>query len=322
MANDNGMGLATIGNGAAVAHRQPETTTAHSSAMAKAEVEARFAVAIGRPRDIDQARLTLLKDCRRPGFAELAVYSKPVGGKSLEGPSIRLVEAALRAYGNMDVRSPTILEDDEKRIVRVTVTDLETNLTFSDDVVVSKTVERRSLKDGQTALGSRANSYGQTVYIVGATDDDVATKRGALVSKTMRTLGVRALPGDLIDEAMFTARETMRNADAKDPKAARRKIIDLFDAEGVSPADLAKFLGKPLADVLPPDDLATLRKAYAAVKERHTTWAELMAAKDAPAATGTKVDQAKAKLGKKDAPSSEMSPEEMAEAEKLSRGDA
>lgn len=297
MAKDN---VALALTGPAAVARQSETTTAHSSAMAKAEVEARFAVAIGRPRDIDESRLTLLKDCRRPGFAAIAIYSKPVGGKNLEGPSIRLVEAAMRAYGNVDIRSPTILEDDEKRIVRVTVTDLESNLTFSDDVVVSKTVERKQLKNGQQAIGSRANSYGETVYIVGATDDDTATKRGALVSKTMRTLGVRMLPGDLLDEAMWTARETMRNEDAKDPKASRRKIIDLFDAEGVSPAELAKFLGKPLADVLPADDLATLRKAYAAVKERHATWSEIMAAKSSSeAAPASKIDAAKAKLGKK-----------------------
>lgn len=313
MARD-ALALAVTGNG--MATRQNETTTAHSSAMAKAEVEARFAVAIGRPRDVDVSRLTLLKDCKRPMFAELAVYSKPVGGKNLEGPSIRLVESALRAFGNMDVRYPTVLEDDEKRIVRVTVTDLESNLTFSADVVVSKTVERKKLKEGQIAISTRANTYGETVYIVAATDDDTNTKAGALVSKTMRTLGIRALPGDLIDEAMWTARETMRNQDAQDPKAARRKIIDAFDSEGISPADLARFLGKPLADVLPADDLATLRKAFAAVKERHATWAELMAEKNGPETpSGSRLDAAKAKLGKKTEPQSDdPTPEELKEA--------
>lgn len=317
MAKDS-VALAVSGNAAMT--KQSETTTAHSSAMAKAEVEARFAVAIGRPRDVDQARLTLLKDCKRPGFAEIAIYSKPVGGKNLEGPSIRLVEAAMRAYGNIDVRTPTILEDDEKRIVRVTVTDLESNLTFSSDVVVAKTVERKSLKTGQVAIGTRTNTYGETVYIVSATDDDTNTKAGALVSKTLRTAGVRALPGDLIDEAMWTARETMRNQDAQDPKAARRKIIDAFDSEGVSPAELARFLGKPLADVLPPDDLATLRKAFTTVKERHATWAEIMAAKDGtgPAPT-SKLDAAKSKLkATKEDPNADIADE----AAKVDRGDA
>ena len=57
---EDSQALAVVPNGKSTALVHG-TTTAHSSAaMAKAEVEARFAVAVGRPRNIDESRATLL----------------------------------------------------------------------------------------------------------------------------------------------------------------------------------------------------------------------------------------------------------------------
>lgn len=313
-------------NGLALAVARPtaiaqvtETTTAHSSAMAKAEVEARFAVAVGRPRMVDESRMKLLGDCRRPHFAEMARYSVPRGGKAIEGPSIRFVEAALRALGNVDVRTPTVFEDGEKRIVRVTVCDLESNSTYSTDIVVSKTVERRSLKNGQTAVGKRTNSYGETVYIVESTDDELLVKQAALISKAIRTLGLRIIPGDLVDEAMETALATMRQQDKADPDAARKRLLDAFVSRGVRPRDLEEFLGHPL-DVIPANEIEQLRAIYAAIRDGHTTWSEVIAERRGEGEKPTsKVDAAKAKLGKK----STDVPEDLASAAaKIDAGEA
>lgn len=275
-----------------------ETSTAHSAALAKAGVEARFTVAINRPRDMDEARLKLLADCKRPLFAELARYSKPVGGSKIEGPSIRLVEAAIKAMGNISTGSVVTYEDGEKRIIRVTVCDLESNSTYETDVVVQKTVERRNLKRGQTAQSTRTNSYGETVYVVEASDDDLLNKQGALVSKAIRTLGLRILPGDLVDEAMYRALETTRATDKADPSAARKKILDAFAERGVRPEQIRQYLGHEI-DVIPPNELETLRATYAAIRDGHTTWDEVVAAKasseDAPK---SKVSAAKDALRK------------------------
>lgn len=281
-----------------IAHVPNETSTAHSAALAKAQVEARFTVAINRPRDIDEARLKLLADCKRPMFAELARYSKPVGGSKIEGPSIRLVEAAIRAMGNITTDSVVTYEDAEKRILNVTVCDLESNSTYAMSVVVQKTVERKNLKRGQQALGTRTNSYGETVYIVEASDDDLLNKQGALVSKAVRTLGLRILPGDLVDEAMYRALETMRAADKADPGAARKKILDAFAERGVRPEQIRQFLGHEI-DVIPPNELEALRATYAAIRDGHTTWDEVMASKSSDDAPKTsKVSAAKDHLRK------------------------
>jgi aspartate 1-decarboxylase len=257
---------------------QLETTTAHSAALAKAEVEARFAIAAMKPRDWDGARVKLMKNCKRPRFAEVARYSKPVGGKAIEGPSIRFAEAAIQCMGNVDVRTPTVFEDDLKRIIRVTVCDLESNATYSTDMVIAKTVERKFLKNGQQALDTRTNSYGDQVYIVAATDDDMLTKQAALISKAVRTLALRLIPGDLIDEAMDTVLGTLEKGDAEDPDGARKRMIDSFASVGVTPADLAKFLGHSI-ESCSPTERAELRAMFAAIRDGEAKWKDYLSPK-------------------------------------------
>ena len=105
-----------------------ETAASAMAAQAEALVKARMTVALARPRDIDGVRLKMLKECDRVGFADEAIYLKPMGGdnKALEGLSIRFAEAAIQLMGNIDVLCPVVYDDDEKRIIQVTVLDLET----------------------------------------------------------------------------------------------------------------------------------------------------------------------------------------------------
>lgn len=56
-----------------------ELAIAAMAAQQKAIVEARYKMALARPRDIDRFRQDLLRDARRPSFAAVAIYRKPVG---------------------------------------------------------------------------------------------------------------------------------------------------------------------------------------------------------------------------------------------------
>lgn len=254
-----------------------ETATAALATQAKAMVEARYVMAMQRPRDLDVVRERLLKECKRPSFAEVARYHKPIG-KGVEGPSIRFAEAALRCMTNVTIETLTVFDDAEKRIVRVAVTDLEANVPYSQDVTITKTVERRSVKQGETVIRQRLNSKGEPVFLVEATDDDILNKQGALVSKAIRTLGLRLIPGDLQDEAMDAVAETLRNRDAQDPDAAKRRLFDAFSTMGVSAEQLKEYLGHK-ADVLNPKELADLRGLFAALRDGETTWREIMDAR-------------------------------------------
>lgn len=246
--------------------------------QARAQVEARYIMAIQRPRDMDRVRVTMLKESARPSFAAVARYSKPIGGSSVEGFSIRFAEAVLRSIGNVHVESVTLYDDAEKRIVRVSATDLEVNLTLNKDITINKTVERRKVREGQTVITSRLNTGGQRVYIVEATEDDLAVKEAALTSKALRQLALRLIPGDILDECLTKVEETLRNRDAKDPDTEKKKLADAFAALGVTPDQLAELLGHKLEQIVPAE-LKTLREIYTAIKDGDATWFEYIDAK-------------------------------------------
>ena len=257
---------------------QRETQGIAAAATARALVEARYLVAMQRPRDVDDFRARLLKHCKRPRFAAAAEYSKPVGGKQMKGPSIRFVEAALEEYGNVDIDSTPVYDDDEKRIVRVTVTDLERNITHKKDFTVEKYVERKKPKTGDEILSERRNSYGEMVFRIRASEDDFANKANATDSKVLRNLGLRILPSDIVAEGMDVCYETRESEDAKDPDAAKRKISDSFGTIGVMPSALKEYLGHDLGTASPAE-IDDLRAVYVAIRDGESTWTESLEVK-------------------------------------------
>ena len=276
------------GNGdltaSAVAMSASESAAIAMATQQKAIVEARYKMALARPRDLDLVRQKMLKDASRPSFATVAIYHKPVGN-GIEGPSIRFVESAIRNMTNILTETSTVSEDDERRVIRVAVSDLETNTYFSQDVTVTKTVERRKLPQGEKPIRVRANSNGQPIYILHATDDEILNKQNALISKAVRTLGLRLIPGDLVDEALMEIKKTMAQQDRQDPDAAKHRIIDAFAQLGVSVEALKEFVGHELS-ALTPNEIQLLRTTYTSIKDGETSWKAVMddkAEKDANA---------------------------------------
>ena len=260
-----------------------ETAVAAVEAQAKAAVQARWIMAIQRPRDIDVVRERLLKECRRPGFAREALYSIPRGGTKIEGPTIRFAEAAIRCMTNIYTETPVVYDDAEKRIVSVQVTDLETNVTFGQTVVIAKTVERRSIKQGEVALRTRVGSEGQTLYILPASQDEIGQRQNAIVSKALRTHGLRHFPGWLVEECEAQIRKT-NSLSVGDPDQEKKKILDGFNTVGVSAAQVREFVGHDLS-VLQPRELQELRGVFQAVADGEMTFAEAMEQKHPPKTT-------------------------------------
>lgn len=253
-----------------------ESAATAVASQAKAMVEARYTIALNRPRNWDQVRQDLLKECRRPTFAnnKSSLYRKPIGA-GVEGLGIRFVEVALRCMTNVLIETTMIFEDAQKEIHRVSVTDLESNVTYPLDVKVSKTVERSKPADDGSFISMRKNSSGKNVYSVPANDDDLLNKRGALISKAIRTLGLRIVPGDLCDEAEEIIRAVRLDAAARDPEAERKKLADAFAGMGVKASQLAEYLGHDIGTCSPPE-LVNLRGLYGAIKDGEATWATVM----------------------------------------------
>lgn len=249
-----------------------ETAATAAAAQAKAMVEARYVMALRRPRVWDQVRQDILAECKRPAFAnnKSALYRKPIGA-GVEGLGIRFVEVALRCMTNTYIETPTLFEDDTKEVLRVSVTELESNTTWSIDLRVSKTVERSKPMDDGSYLSVRKNSRGATTYTVPATDEDLLNKRAALISKAIRNLGLRVIPGDIQDEAEDIIRSIRLDRAAKDPDAERKAIADAFASLGVPVVELHNYLGHGL-DTCSPKQLVELRSIYGAIRDGETTW--------------------------------------------------
>jgi len=251
-----------------------ETASAGVAAKAKALAEARYVMALRQPRVWDAVRQDLLGECKRPSFArnKSALYNKPIGG-GVEGLGIRFVEVALRCMKNVSVDVSQVYEDDQKEIHSVVVVDLEANVPYSQDVRVSKTVERSFPSDDGSYVSVRKNSKGKPVYTVIGTEDDILNKRQALISKAVRTLGLRVIPGDLQDEAEAIIRKIRLDDAARDPDAERKAIIDAFGELGVPATDLIEYIGHDIATCTP-KELVDLRGVYAAIRDGEATWAQ------------------------------------------------
>ena len=287
-----------------------ETVASVLAARAKAEIEARYVIAMRRPRDWDEVRRRLLDACERPGFAGSATekvwgaawYSKPIG-EGVEGFSIRFAEEVLRCMGNLDARANVIWEDDEKRIVQVEVVDLESNISIPTTVVVRKTIERRFLRKGEIAISVRTNSRGEPVYLRAATDDEVLQMQNSAISKALRNGILRLLPGDIQAECRTRIMEIRHGDIARDPDGTRKKIVDAFAQLGVKPAELKRYLGHDIA-ASAPEEMGALRDLWKEIRDGNTTWGEVLAAvtaerdEEAPegAENGEKLNDLAAKL--------------------------
>jgi hypothetical protein len=266
-----------LAQSAGVALARGETSAASVAARAKAEVEARALIAIGRPRDVALFRIKLLEACKRSRFAESARYSKPVGKQKVEGFSIRFAEECARSYGNLDIAAVIVYEDDYRRVFDVVATDVEANNTYRFPVTIEKSVERSSTKDGDEVLGKRTNSQGRPTYIIRATEDALLNKQAAAISKARRQLILQHIPSDITEEALEQIAATLAAEERSDPAAKRKRLVDAFYALGVMPDQIAEFLGLAKIDAMNAAQIRFMGTIYTGLRDGETTWAEIMA---------------------------------------------
>ncbi len=206
-----------------------DAATAGAAAMAKAQIVTRYEMAVMRPRDLEQVRLELVELCRNPGFADRARYVLKFGDRP-EDWSIRFIEAAIGAMGNIDVQIATVFDDGQRRMIRIAVVDLQRNSSYTGEQLLERTVERHKLRTGQVSLGQRVNSSGDVVHIVAATEQEMTTKANAAASKIVRVQAQRMIPPHILDECLVQVRETLEQV-ARDEREAEQRAKDLGEAE-------------------------------------------------------------------------------------------
>jgi len=251
-----------------------EMAMSASSAAARARLEAAVVLAMRNPRDEDEARTRILDRCADPVFAKEACYDLTKYDRG-EGFTIRFAEEMLLSWKNVGIRRQLLYQDEKMRVVNVAGTDYEANITYDTDVTVHKTVERRSNKNRET-LKRRINSQGQEVYIVRATEEETDTKEAALVSKAIRTQGLRLIPSHIKKEAWNACMATQKGTIRKDPKSAKQNMVLDFSTLGVTAKMIEDLIGHP-ASAATDDEMDDLLNIYNAIVDGATTWDEVVA---------------------------------------------
>lgn len=121
--------------------------------ITKAEIDIQIATAHRFPRSIErfmrEAETMATIDAET---AESCFYKVPRDGKMIEGPSIRLMEIAASAWGNIRYASRTIGEDAEFIVAQGVAHDLERNVSASVEVR-----RRITTKNGKRYSGDMIN---------------------------------------------------------------------------------------------------------------------------------------------------------------------
>ena len=278
------------------------------SIIQREESEMKAAIALARsfPRSEEQAYTQLMNSCKRPGFAEDAIYSFPRGGQTIMGPSVDLAREIARLWGNIRY-GLRIVSDDGKRIhVKGYAYDLQTNTLVEAEDSFARLIYRKNqgwIEPDERDLRELIN------------------RRGAIC---VRNAILQVMPPDVVEDAMRQVQATMEKAAngemEQDRTATVRRLCVAYSQVGVTVDMLAQHLGHPV-DLITADELAKLRAIYKSIvdgnsrREEHFT----MPAASQPAAAPEQTKAAKvadklkkpapAPAPKQEAPKPEPKPE-------------
>lgn len=224
-----------------------EGLLATDQARAVAEVQAALVIAASRPRNELRARDRLLQACQRVNLASGALYQYTRGGTSVSAPSIRLAEAAARAWGNMNYGFRELSRRPGESECEAFAWDLETN---------TKAVRQFSVRHRRD---TRKGGYDLT------DERDIYEHMANQAQRRVRAAILEILPGDIMEDAVAECEKTLK-ASVGDVADATAKLVQAFADMGVSREALEKRLGQRI-DSIQPAQIIGFRKIYVSIKE-------------------------------------------------------
>lgn len=251
-----------------------------AASMAGAHLDTLIRVANEYPRDPIRCRdMAIQMATMDPTTSAGCVYALPRGGKTIEGPSIRLAEIVARSYRNLWVQTTPIAEDSRFVTVRTVAWDVEANLCIAADV-------RRRITDRD---GRRFN------------DDMIGVTTAAAGSIAYRNAIFRVVPGLIWQPALAAATDVIRG-DVSTLCQRRDACIAYFTGIGVDVLRVCSALGVDGVERIGMDELVTLRAIANAIKDEGVSPDEFFPAVTSDgvevATGGSRTEAIKAKLAK------------------------
>lgn len=220
---------------------------ASDQARAIAEVQAALVIAQANPRNELRARDRLMQACSRVGLAQGALYDYPRGKEQVSGPSIRLAEAAARAWGNMTYGFREVARRIGESDCEAFAWDLETNTKAVRQFSVR---HRRDTKQGGYGLKDERDIY-----------EMIANYAQRRVRATIQEI----IPGDIMEDAVAECQRTL-SANVGDIKAATTNMLKMFESLGITKAHIEQRLGNRL-DTVQPGQIMKLWRIYNSIKD-------------------------------------------------------
>ena len=212
------------------------------------EVDIQVATAKTYPRSIARFRQQAMSMATMDeATAEGCFYAVPRAGKTIEGPSVRLAEICVSAWGNCRAETRVTHEDDQFVYAEAVTWDLETNVAI-------KVQTRRRITD------KNGKKYGA---------DMIGTTANAASSIALRNAILRIVPGVYV-RAIYEESRRVAIGDVKTLAVKRANMMEHFGKMGVTPDRVLATIGKPSVDDIDLADLATLKGLATAIKDGDT----------------------------------------------------
>lgn len=215
----------------------------------RAEIDMQIATAKKYPRDLAKVKRRMLDFATLDEeTAESCFYTLSRGGKTIQGPSVRLAEIAVACYQNLRAASRVIDNNGKIITCQGACHDLENN------TLISVEVQRRITKrDGR--------SY----------DDDMQVVAGnAGNSIAFRNAVFKVVPGALL-KPVYEAARKVAVGDASTLVTRRAKVIARLNAMEVDTTRILARLGKSSVENIGLEDLESLIGLGTAIKDGDTT---------------------------------------------------
>lgn len=211
------------------------------------EVQAAMVIAKKFPRNQIDSMDRILTACTRTTLAEGALYSYSRGGSDITGPSIRLAETIAQMWGNIQFGIKELSQANGESTVEAFAWDIETN---TRQVKVFQVPHIRYSKSGSKKLEDPRDIY------------EAVANQGA---RRLRACILGVIPGDVIESAVNQCEVTLKASADTSPEAIK-KIIEAFDAFGVSQQMLEKKIQKRMESINAAQ-VITLRKIYTSMRD-------------------------------------------------------
>lgn len=210
------------------------------------------------PRDLAEVTARMNQACSRLTLAQSATYAIPRGGTTVEGPSIRLAEALIGAWGNAEAGWKEVARhwdpkgaDGKGCMVSECVAfcfDKETNVRREISFTVNHTRDKNEYEGGRKVMKRVALESERDVYELCAN----------MASRRIRACILQVVPGWLTEEALEIVSATLKKDENAEKLPERIQSMEAKFLElGVSRAQLEKKLGHSLE----PNDM-TMAEVY------------------------------------------------------------